>query len=166
MKYNGEPIKLAVRIPGWCKSFGITLNGAPIECEATKGYVYIDVENGDDILLKLDMPVRFIEANPRVWDDAGRIAVARGPIIYCIEGIDNPVNIRDIRLDKNTEFEQMLDSVLSVPVLQTVGYVRDWQTDALHAEAAELKRMPVKLIPYYAFANRGSTDMIIWTMEK
>ena len=85
--YLGKPGHLALRIPGWCRGYTISVGGKSVTPEIRTGYAYLSVAGGDEIMLRMEMPVRFVEANPRVWDDAGRVAVMRGPLVYCMEGV-------------------------------------------------------------------------------
>ena len=167
IKYSGKAGTLALRIPAWCKSYTLTVCGRSADAELRDGYAYVSVNDGDEIKLSFDMPIRFVEAHPRVWDDAGRIAVTRGPLVYCLEAKDNEVPLREIRLDRSAEYKSVTDGELGIPVLDTVGFVRQWNDEELYSdEARELVPVPVRLIPYFAFANRGATDMLIWTLKK
>ena len=112
------------------------------------------------------MPPRFLEANPRVWEDSGKVALMRGPLVYCLEGVDNPYTLSDIRLSKDCEYTVELDSQLGFPVLSAKGFVRKWNEDELYAEEKAEMQVPVRLIPYFTFANRGATDLIIWTRKQ
>ena len=168
--YKGKSQTLALRIPGWCKQYTVCKNGAAVETEKNKGYVYLPVADGDALTLTLSMPVRFVEANPRVWEDAGRVAVACGPIVYCMEGVDHKdIPLRDIRLKRDADYTRVTDETLGVPVLKTTGLVRTWKDDVLYADESDgalcdVSPCDVTLIPYYAIANRGESDMIIWTL--
>lgn len=167
IRYAGASGTLALRIPGWCTDWTLEKNGVSEDALPVRGYVYLPAADGDAFVLKLSMPVCLTEANPRVWDDAGRVAVTRGPLVCCMEHIDQPeLSLRDIRLDENGVFRTVQDDVLGVPVLETEGFVRAWDEDVLYGAHAALRKVPVRLIPYFAFANRGETDMIIWTMRK
>lgn len=164
--YLGEDGTLALRIPGWCRDYTVTVNGRVITPETKKGYAYIAVSGGDEIMLRMEMPVRFVEANPRVWDDAGRVAVTRGPLVFCLEGVDQPdLCLRDIRLSESADYRLVMDEALGVPVLSTDGCVRHWENDVLYADSAALEMCRVRLIPYFAFANRGESNMVIWTLK-
>ncbi len=164
--YLGGDGMLALRIPGWCRDYTVTVNGRLITPEVRRGYAYIAVSGGDEILFRMEMPVRFVEANPRVWDDAGRVAVTRGPLVFCLEGVDHPdLCLRDIRLSESAEYRFVMDESLGVPVLSTDGCIRHWENDVLYADSAALEMCRVRLIPYFAFANRGESDMIIWTLK-
>ena len=165
IEYIGAPVTLALRIPAWCKKYEITCNGSPIDFDVKLGYAYLPIEEKANVTVKFDMPVRFVEAHPRVFEDAGRIVVTKGPIVYCMEAVDHTAPIRDIRLDKEAEYVQVNDMQLKVPVLETKGYARVWNVDDLYSDEAALEAVNVKLIPYFAFANRGRTDMIIWTLK-
>ena len=166
ISYKGKCGSLALRIPAWCKSYALTKNGESVEARVVRGYAYVDCARGDSFTLTLDMPIRLVEANPKIWVDAGRVALTRGPIVYCMEGIDNPYPLSDIRLDKNASYREELDPSIGYPALYTTAYVRDWGERALYDDGADEKAVAVKLIPYFAFANRGQTDMIIWALRR
>lgn len=157
---NAQKKRVALRIPGWCRSFRLS---APYEIR--NGYAYIELHGRTEIELELDMPVRVIAANRRVHADAGRVAVMRGPVVYCAEGVDNGPDLRSVALDLNAAFEAVPGPFL-LPNLKTVAW-RPKATDALYYEAGEdYEAVPLTLIPYYAFANRGETEMQVWLLRK
>ena len=107
-----------------------------------------------------------MEANPNVQDCAGRYAVTRGPLVYCMEGVDNGENIRSITLLDNGRDAVVEEDWLPAPVL-TMDAERKADTDALYRRRkADAVPFTAKLIPYFAFANRGASDMLVWTMVK
>ena len=163
--YLGGTGRLALRIPGWCREYTLSIGGKIVTPEVKKGYAYLTVSGGDEIMLRMEMPVRFVEAHPLVWDDAGRVAVTRGPLVYCMESCDNAYPLRDIRLSESADWRMVMDEYLGVPVFDTDGCVRHWNDDVLYGDCAALEICRVRLIPYFAFANRGSADMIIWTLK-
>ncbi len=165
ISYTGAPARVAFRIPDWCREYKIQKNGASAEYTLDRGYAYLNVRDGDKIELTFKMTVRFLEANPKIWVDAGKVALMRGPLVYCLEGVDNPYPLSDIRLNRFGEFKEEFDTELSLPVLVGEGFVRVWDDDELYAEEKAEKCVPVRLIPYFAFANRGATDLIIWTKK-
>lgn len=111
------------------------------------------------------MPVRVIAANRRVHADAGRVAVMRGPVVYCAEGVDNGPDLRSVALDLNAAFEAVPGPFL-LPNLKTTAW-RPKAADALYYEAGEnYEAVPLTLVPYYAFANRGETEMQVWLLRK
>ncbi len=156
ISYDGKK-KLALRIPDWCDIFSLDC-----EHELTGGYAYISEKDAD---LVLDMPVKIVAANPKVHENAGRIAVTRGPVVYCAEGVDNEYDVHSMLLDPCGVFD-LGETDFLVPSLYTTAYLPK-ESDELYFEASgEFTERPLKLIPYFAFANRGESDMIIWFSKK
>ena len=142
-----------------------------VRCNSNKkysiknGYAYVDLDSEENIELELDMPVRIISANRRIHSDAGRIAVMRGPVVYCAEGIDNGADIKSIALPAESVFE-LAESEFLLPILKTEAY-RPFESDSLYYEAVDdYEKIPLTLIPYYAFANRGESEMQVWLLRK
>ena len=151
---------IALRIPGWCRSF--TANR---EYVMKNGYAYITLDGCGEIELKFDMPVRMIAANRRVHASAGRVAVMRGPVVYCAEGVDNGNDMKSTTLDIHSKFE-LEESDFLLPVLKTAAY-QPRETKNLYYEAGDdYEEIPLTLIPYYAFANRGESEMQVWLLRK
>ena len=160
VKCDADKKYIAFRIPGWCKSF-------TINCDYTvkNGYAYIALEKASEFEIDFDMPVVFIAANRRVHANAGRVAVMRGPVVYCAEGIDNCADLKSVLLDIRGEFE-IKESKFLLPVLKTKAY-RPKETESLYYEAGDdYEEIPLTFIPYYAFANRGETEMQVWFLRK
>ena len=152
--------KIALRIPGWCKHFELNA-----DYTLEKGYAYIDVTGGVDITLKLDMPVMLINPNRRIHDYAGRVAVQRGPVVYCIEGVDNGKDLRAMAIDPKGEFS-LGENEFILPNLMTKGF-RPAENDELYYDSQEAyEEVALKFIPYYAFANRGESEMQVWVLKK
>lgn len=160
VRCNSNKKQIAFRIPCWCKSFNINK-----KYSIKNGYAYVDLDSEENIELELDMPVRIISANRRIHSDAGRIAVMRGPVVYCAEGIDNGADIKSIALPAESVFE-LAESEFLLPILKTETY-RPFESDSLYYEAVDdYEKIPLTLIPYYAFANRGESEMQVWLLRK
>ena len=160
VRCNSNKKQIAFRIPCWCKSFNINKKYL-----IKNGYAYVDLDSEENIELELDMPVRIISANRRIHSDAGRIAVMRGPVVYCAEGIDNGADIKSIALPAESVFE-LAESEFLLPILKTEAY-RPFESDSLYYEAVDdYEKIPLTLIPYYAFANRGESEMQVWLLRK
>ena len=156
---KGGDTRIAVRIPGWCDSYtGETVNG----------YAYFDMHDGETLEFDFKMKVKFIEARPEAVFDCGRYAVTRGPIVFCMEGVDNGSCIRDIRLKSRARFKYSKNKELGVPMLTVDAYRRKRDADIpLYREKAdEFEKTQAVLIPYYAFANRGESEMQVWHIVK
>ena len=155
--YTGEPTVLYVRVPDWCVEYS-----GPVE----NGFARFDVSDDTRITVDFPMEIHFIEANPYAQDNSGRYAVQRGPIVYCMEEIDNGENLRDITLIENSEKKAVKEEGLPAPVLY-IGAERRKNVEALYRlKDAERISFTARLIPYFSFANRETSDMIVWTMVK
>ncbi len=159
---GGKGKTLYLRIPGWCEHF--TLN-APYEMK--RGYTAVALT--DDVVeleLEFEMKVRFVTADPRVRHTAGKVAVAYGPLVYCAEGKDNAAMLWDLALDTRCEPDVVYADYFGAPEITLKAFAHD--ENDVRALYLPLKRdekqktVPVRLIPYYAFANRGASDMRVW----
>ncbi len=151
--------KLALRKPYWCKS--MTVNGKEVTAE--NGFVYIDAKNGDEIVINMPFEIRYMRANTHVRADRGCVALCYGPFFYCMEGVDNGGYLGDIALTGN-EVEFGFDDTLSLPCF-THSAIRE-KICGLYSDEVETERIKAKFIPYFAYANRGETDMRLWIMYK
>ncbi|PYX41483.1 MAG: glycoside hydrolase family 127 protein [Acidobacteria bacterium] len=167
-----------LRIPGWTDTAHVSVNKKVLA--GAKPGEYFPIRRrwsaGDVIQLSLEVVPQIIEANPRVADDSGRVAIQRGPLIYCLEEIDQPngVSLSDIAVDPGrrpgeqfqTEFKNELGGML---VLHHTGalYERGAQK-SLYArfggESLKTRKIPLTFIPYYAWANRQATSMQVWNL--
>ena len=110
------------------------------------------------------MEIHFIEANPYVQDNSGRYAVQRGPIVYCMEEIDNGENLRDIRLLENGTINIVKEEGIPAPVIYMDAQRRKNSEKLYSLKNRSLINFTARLIPYFSFANRAASDMIVWTM--
>ena len=156
--------RLALRLPAWCRSY--TLNGGKNAALADDGFIYVDVVDGDVIEYSLDMPVRFVQANPKVRQCCGRVAVQRGPLVYCAEGVDNPLPLKNLYVDTKAEGKLIKNDEFGFYGIELDGFIKP-ESDELYYDYDEnYVEQKIKLIPYYAYANRGETDMLIWLTRK
>ena len=155
---------LALRLPVWCKNY--TLTGGKNAVLKDNGFIYVDVADGDVIQYALDMPVRFVQANPKVRQCCGRVAVQRGPVVYCAEGVDNPLPLKGLYVDPKNGVALIDAPEYGVSAIELDGYIKP-ESDELYYDYDEnFVEQKIKLIPYYAYANRGETDMLIWLTRK
>lgn len=169
-----------VRIPGWARNQPVpsdlyrfvdapppaptlTLNGAAIPLNLHHGYARIERQwsPGDVLKLTLPMPVRPLAAHPQVRADRGRTALQRGPLIYCVEGVDHDSYARDLLLPERASFTAR--RITQEPLGELVVLTGQGQRLA-PADDDPLAVSPVQLtaIPYYAWCHRGATDMQVW----
>ena len=147
--------RIALRIPSWCKSF--TLNA-----EYTLENGYAVVSDPGELTLVLDMPVRFVKANPKVAACRGKVAVMRGPVVYCAERVDNNFDIFSFFAGDKSDVS-VGECYGGLPTVDFTGKLVECD-DAVYADSFKTEETPcrIKLIPYYTFANRGESDMAVW----
>lgn len=151
---TGGSFTLAVRVPSWSDEY--------MGIKADDGYIYYEVEDGEEIELDFKPRVRFVSADSRVTGNEGRVAVQYGPVVYCMEGVDNPLPLRDISIDTSIPLTAGFDKTLGVPTLTAHAY-HTVNSGKLYSFAPPiLETLEAKLIPYYAFANRGLSDLLVW----
>ncbi len=145
--------ELALRIPGWCEKYSISIDGDQSMWRERHGYLVTSSlwQPGATIELNLDMPVPRIEAHPRVEADRGRVAIQRGPIVYCLEGVDNPRGVRGAVLARDPQFRcehrpKLLGGLTVIHAVDRNGH-------------------PLLAIPYYAWDHRESGPMAVWIYQ-
>ncbi|WP_196803089.1 glycoside hydrolase family 127 protein [Butyrivibrio sp. MC2013] len=159
--------KLALRIPNWCSDHRIMVNGEQCSCDIWHSYAILDRswEKGDRVELILKMDTLFVEANRDVVDVAGRVAVMRGPLVYCAEGIDNEdLPLRDIRLDPGAlpALGTRVIAGRTLPSLVLEGTLRPEMQGLYRRYTRNREKISLTMIPYFAWANRGITEMNTW----
>ena len=166
-----------LRVPGWADHAQVAVNAKAVT-GATPG-TYLPIRRrwspGDAIQLKMEVMPQVIEANPRVADDTGRVAIQRGPLIYCLEEIDQPsgISLSDVAVNpgrkpaEQFQAEFRNDLLGGMVVLHHTGalYERGASEKALYSHygrEATTRKIPLTFIPYYAWANRQATSMQVW----
>ena len=155
---------LALRLPAWCRNY--TLVGGKNAVLKDNGFIYVDVADGEVIEYTLDMPVRFVQANPKVRQCCGRVAVQRGPVVYCAEGVDNPLPLKGLYVDPKNGATIVESPEYGVSSVELDGYIRPVSDELYYDYDESFVEQKIKLIPYYAYANRGETDMLVWLTRK
>lgn len=148
---------VAVRIPYWCQSF--TINHA---YTIKNGYAYISVSDDEVIKLLFAMEPVLYEANPKVQQDCGKVCLMYGPLVYCLEEADNGEYLKDISIDTKTSYKVVYEAEYGVPVIYADGYRRKMFEALYRPYKKELEKTELKFIPYFAFANRGACEMVVW----
>lgn len=171
---------LYLRVPGWAngeavpgdlykfsgyekKPVTIKINGKELQYKIENGYAVIEREwkKGDIIEYNMPMPVNSIIAGSQLKYDRGRIAIQRGPILYCVEGADNKEGVWNLVVPASTKFTTKPEQVLTEPVVAL-------EAEALSAQPSqdgssiEMQKRTIKAIPYYTWDNRGANEMQVW----
>lgn len=160
---------LAVRIPEWCRKLDAVSDGSAVTPEIRDGYAYFEVTGAFRIELDFGIEPVFIAADPRVRADAGRMALTRGPVVYCLEGVDNGERLNRISVDPADIARAAVGEgeFCGLPVITMPAY-RDepcrTQPGRLYYPVGLAGRSAIsaRFIPYFAFANRGASDMQVW----
>ncbi|HID21583.1 MAG TPA: glycoside hydrolase family 127 protein, partial [Planctomycetaceae bacterium] len=171
--------QLKVRIPGWARGrpvpsdlcryakaeqtgWTVTLNDQPVEQSLQKGFIVLNRRwrSGDTVELNLPMPVRRVLAHDAVKADAGRVALERGPLVYCFEAVDNGGDVADLVVPDDATFqcERRADLSGGVTVIRVAA------TRVVRNDDGTLTNRPVEAvaIPYYAWAHRTVGPMAVW----
>lgn len=166
---ENAPLTLALRIPDWCT--GYALKGAEgCSTYMKDGYLYMTKQWEHDELLELDFPmeVRILQADPRVREDIGKVAVTRGPLIYCLEAVDNGKNLHLVTLDCDAPASTEPFSINGEPVTAILMQgKRQSMPEAAGALYGPLSKpstqdCQLRFIPYYTWGNRGENEMTVW----
>ena len=163
-------VPLAVRMPAWSRQTKILLNGKETDCEIKDGYAYLRGEyTADDVItVEIDLTVRRVYTSNRVSANTGRVALQRGPLIYCAEGVDNENDILSVSLKKDGEVtvsEYLPDELYGIQKLYADGYRETVNEELYSFERQEKEPCRVTLVPYYTWGNRGLNQMRVWIPE-
>lgn len=176
---GSQKFVLNLRIPGWVRgevlpsdlyryadnkqlSYAVTVNGEPVAGELQKGYLQIDRKwkKGDVVEVHFDMQPRVVKAHEQVAADRGRVAIERGPIVYCAEWPDNDFNVHNILLNQRPTFQVVNKPDLLYGICELTTEAQSLSYNA--AGKLAVKDVTLTLIPYYAWAHRGEGDMEVW----
>ncbi len=169
-----KPFTLKLRIPGWLESGSVSINGVTQALSAGQAGSYLDIPverpSAMEITVRFDMPVRYIAAHPKVEEDVNQVAVERGPLVYCIESPDAAVDsIDSLYLLSNASFRPVEYEIkgTKLTALETEAALLErpgYQENALYQplKVTGIRKVPVRMIPYYAWDNRGFGEMRIW----
>lgn len=176
---GSQEFAMKLRIPGWVRgevlpsdlyayadnqklSYRVSVNGQEVKSELDNGYISIARrwKKGDVIEMHFDMLPRLVKANGKVTDDRGRVAVERGPLVYCAEWADNKFNVHTVLLNQHPQFR-----VVEKPeLLNGINQITTEAQALSYDKAGKLvtEDVVLTLIPYYAWAHRGEGEMDVW----
>ena len=159
--------KLRIRVPEYAENAVFTVGGLAVQPQMEKGYAVICPEGKEtEILFRFAMPARLLYADPRVTADAGKCAVKKGPLVYCLEETDNGDNLAALVLDPNAALVETASKDLPAGALQVEA--RGWRL-ALRsdgrlysAEPPKRQETALRFVPYCFWGNRHSGEMTVW----
>ena len=165
---------LALRLPGWCRAPGLRLNGRPVDLGrvARKGYAHLrrTWSAGDSLELRLPMPVERVEAHPAVRADCGRVALQRGPLVYCLEEAGNGPGLNDIALPRSAGLAARFDRRLLGGAVVVTGQARrrdpsGWGGRLYRRAGSRTRPFRIRAVPYCLWGNRRPGEMLVWIRE-
>ena len=167
---KGQEFAIAIRCPDWAESATYTVNGQPVPASEEHGYLVVNRQwkKGDVISYELPLQATVVEANPLVEESRGQVAVMRGPILYCLESWElGDTDIDDISLPVNAQFKPVEVNIggSCMVALETEAYVRGgegWHGLLYRPASVKKEKKTIRLIPYYAWGNRGKSEMTVW----
>jgi len=166
-----KPVNIYLRIPGWAKGYSLKIqNSFPKVRDTENGFVIAGRKWSaeDKIELIFDMPATLIESNPMVEETKNQVTVKRGPVVYCLESSDLPdQNVFDVMIPSSIKFQPVPMKIADGNVMALTGQAKllqngNWKNSLYKELNTSTKAVTIKLIPYYAWANRGKTDMTVW----
>lgn len=168
---------LGLRLPDWCAEPQICLNGEILDVAAfqQQGYLRLNRQwqSGDRLELTLPMPITRVKGNPLLRHVAGKVAIQRGPLVYCLEQADNGTELHNLQLPASAEFCTLAGSGLfsGKTLLQAIGLRRrsaNAENQPLYrfnSGPSDLVQQTLTFVPYFSWANRGEGEMRVWVDE-
>ena len=168
---TSKPYSIFLRIPAWTDNARLLINGKPADATLTSGK-YAEVnrkwKKGDNVELILPMEAKLVEANPLVEENRNQVAVKRGPVVYCLESVDMPnQNIFNVFVPLSINLKPQSLKIDGADVMSLEGEAKlvenkDW-TNVLYREVSDQnKTAKIRLVPYFAWGNRGHSEMSVW----
>ncbi len=164
---------LVLRIPGWAGTATIAVNGEPASFTTVNGYATLRRvwKPGDVVALDLPIAPRRTYAHPRVRANSGRVALERGPLVYCVEGPDNPGDlVQSLRLPREATLvdkprPDLFDGVVTIEAEGLKTDTDGWGDALYRSTPSPTTPSTITAIPYYLWNNRGATSMLVWIPE-
>jgi len=169
-KVSGKEFSLFIRVPEWDQNMKVEINGNNVSFKKIKGYAQIKRtwKEGDEVSLSFDLKPRVVRSLSKVRYNVQRACVFRGPLLYCMESIDNGPYLNQILMNQDQKLEAVDDELFEGCISLSGDMIRlNDSTDVLYSSSKpELRKTKVKLIPYFLWANRGENEMLVWINEK
>lgn len=167
-----KAFSLYFRVPEWCQNATLTVNGEVVQGE-WKANTYAEVNRiwkaGDEVQWVMDMPVRLLEAHPLAEEIRNQVVVKRGPLVYCLESMDieGGKRIDDVLIPTDIQLTPKKITIEGSPIMALEGKARladnaSWEGVLYREVGKSDKQVNIRLIPYYAWGNRGKGEMTVW----
>ena len=165
-----KPVNILFRKPEWKKGFKFENSTLPYTTD-DGGYINLTVRQSGNFAISLDftMPVVELYANPKVHYCAGRVAVRRGPVVYCAESADNGENLKSAVIGKTPDYkceQSQIDGNNIIKITCDAEIISETSDDLYSEKPFKSEKKRLSLIPYAAWANRGRSEMLVWLMKE
>ena len=168
----GERLSLYCRIPGWSQKYVVYLCGEIITANCIGGYIHIqrDWRNGDEVVLQFNIQPQIVYPHPKIKHDSGKVALMRGPIVYCFEEADNGPFLNQLVIDPHQKIDIYQDDSVSgvCPCIMLQGLretEKEWGQKLYSFTPPRVESRQIKAIPYFEWGNRGKGEMIVWIRQ-
>ena len=166
----GIGMKLAVRRPSYAKDYAVKAKGAYADYSNEKGYAVLDIREDTEAEISFEAMAKLMRANPNVRADCGKVAIVKGPLVYCLEEKDNGKNLSELFIPADQVIEETQTSLFGgITELSLKGYRMkedEWSEEELYGEhPVVLTETKLKAVPYAYWNNRGVGEMTVWVKE-
>ncbi len=168
---TSSPVAFAMglRLPGWCRAPALSIDGEAVDLPAVteKGYAWIHRVWNNEVVLELEMPMTAerLHANPAVAASAGKVAIRRGPTIYCMESADQPAPLSAFALAKDATFQEKRNADLGGAVTLETSGVALSSPHLYSNQPPAVRAITLRFVPYALWGNRGDAEMQVWVNQ-
>lgn len=160
---------LRVRIPDYACNYCVTVDKECCLFDVKNGYALLEIEKDAEIIISFDAPPQFVRANPLVRANVGKVAVVRGPLVYCLEEVDNGDNLACLYVDSNSSLQEVCSDNFGgcVELLLEGERIKmdSWEGGLYGKGKLEREKVTMKAIPYPYWCNRTPGEMTVWIKE-
>ena len=166
---TGKEVKLLLRIPDYAQNYKILCDGRPIDYKNVNGYAEVIVCDSMQAEITFDAEAQFVRANPQVREDAGKVSIVRGPLVYCLEEVDNGANLSAISVDTSQKPKCETGKICNGCVVIKAHGKRlcdeQWNGSLYGTQKLKERDVEITAVPYYCWNNRGIGEMEVWIRE-
>ena len=163
------PVKIKIRVPEYAQNYKILCDGKEVEYKEEKGFAAVEVSKNVKLEVVFEADAKFVRANPQVREDAGKVAITRGPLVYCLEEADNGANLSAITVDTEKELRSEVDETRNGYVVVKAHGKRlceeQWKDGLYSSQKLQKKDVELLAVPYFYWNNRGMGELEVWIRE-
>lgn len=166
---QGNGLQLCVRVPDYAKQYEMSSGGMKKAFTIENGYACVNVENEECLEISFEAPAQFVRANPMVRADVGKVAITRGPLVYCLEEVDNGENLSCLYADTSQPLKEAesdeLGGIVEIVCQGERVVASSWQGGLYGTGELKREKVTMRAIPYPYWCNRATGEMTVWIKE-